>query len=103
MSSMTGVRDIELFDNSTAQVQDYSTELNTKVDEIKSEFELLKSYLEGTDLQYLSTDFNKEIEQLDNVDLKVEHYYKTMTSVSEGYKCQEQSVANSTNLYLNTM
>jgi hypothetical protein len=103
MNDMTGIRDIDLFDNSVVQVREYSTDLNEKAEEIKSEFELLRSCLDSNDLRFYSDDFGKEIEQLDNVDVKIEHYHKTMTSVSEGYKSQEQSVASSTNLYLNSI
>ena len=100
---MMGIKDVNLFDNSILQAKSYSTEMTEKVDSIEETFALLKDCLESNDLKYLVNDLETEIAQLDNVNLKIEHYYKTMTSVREGYKSQEQAIADSANLYLNSI
>lgn len=96
---MTGI-DVEGLENIIKKATASSLKMENTLGKIKNTFEQLKSCHEGVDLNFLYGKYEDEINQLDNVNLKVSNYPTTLTDVISGYKDQELNIASSVNLYL---
>lgn len=75
-------------------------ELKENVNKLNSLKEQMISNYEGLDLNFLYEDFILQLEQLDNINNKIENYTITFDNIINGYKRQASYIGESANLYL---
>ena len=98
-----GIVDMNQFQKIENDIKQDYFDLAEITKDLKGEFEQIFSGVSNTDLSFLCSSYQNEINELDKINNMVNNYYKILSNVRIGYQNQVYEISQNVNLYLNKL
>ena len=98
-----GIVDMTQFQKIENEIKQDYFDLSDAYRSIKGEFEQIVSGVSNSELSFLCTSYQRQLDELDKINDKVNNYYTVLSNIRIGYENQAYEIAQSVNLYLNKL
>lgn len=98
-----GIVDMNQFQKIENEIKQDYFDLTDATRNIKGEFEQIFSGVSNSDLSFLCSSYQNQLNELDKINNKINNYYSILSNIRIGYENQAYEIAQSVNLYLNKL
>lgn len=98
-----GIIDMNQFQKIENDIKQDYFELSETTKNLKGEFEQIFSGVSNSDLSFLCSSYQNEINELDKINNMVNNYYSILSNIRIGYQNQAYEISQNVNLYLNKL